>query len=129
MRRIFAASLLLSPMLFTASAGASSATDAAVSTQAYRVSTGVTAPVLLKSTSLAIATDAFDAMTPPDAEVGLKVNVDEQGHARDIQVIKTVNADLDARVVRAVSKLRFSPATLDNQAVPLTIGLNVIVKH
>jgi TonB family protein len=130
MRRILIASFLLSPVLFTASAVASQpATDAAPTTQVRRVSTGVIAPQLLKSTNVDIPTDAFDAMVPPDAEVGLKVNIDEQGNARDIQVIKPVSADLDARVVAAVSKFRFAPATLDNQAIPLTIDLNVIVKH
>ena len=130
MRRILVASLLLSPALFTASAVASQpATDAAATTQVRRISTGVVAPQLLKSTNVVIPTDAFDVMVPPDAEVGLKVNVDEQGNARDIQVIKPVNADLDARVVAAVSKFRFAPATLDNQAIPLTIDLNIVGKH
>jgi hypothetical protein len=32
-------------------------------------------------------------------------------------------------VVAAVSKLRFTPAKLDNQAIPLSIDLNVVVKH
>ncbi|MGA2218468.1 MAG: TonB family protein [Terracidiphilus sp.] len=131
MRRVIVASLLLSPMLFTASAVASqpATDDVTVSTQPTRISTGVTAPTLLKSSTIAIRADAFDAILPPDAEVGLKVNVDEQGNARDIQVVKPVNADLDARVVTAVSKLRFTPGTLDNQAIPVSINLNVVVKH
>jgi TonB family protein len=131
MRRIIVASLLLSPMLFTASAVASqpATDDATASTHPTRVSTGVIAPTLLKTSSLEIPTDAFDSILPPDAEVGLKVNIDEQGKARDIQVVRPVNADLDARVVTAVSKLRFTPGTLDNQAVPVSINLNVVVKH
>ena len=131
MRRIIVASLLLSPTLFTASAVASqpATDDAAATIKTTRVSTGVVAPQILKSASLNIPTDAFDAMLPPDAEVGLKVNIDEQGNARDIQVIKPMTADLDARVVSAVSKLRFTPAKLDNQAIPLSIDLNVVVKH
>jgi TonB family protein len=131
MRRIIVASLLLSPALFTASAVASqpATDDAAASTTIRRISTGVVAPHLLKSTNFDIPADAFDAILPPNAEVGLKVNIDEQGNARDIQVIKPVNADLDARVVAAVSKLRFTPAKLDNQVIPLDIDLNVVVKH
>ena len=130
MRRILVASLLLSPVLFTASAVASQpATDAAPSTQVRRVSTGVVAPQLLKSTNVDIPADAFDAVLPPNAEVGLKVDIDEQGNARDIQVIKPLNSDLDARVVAAVSKFRFAPATLDNQAISDTIDLNIVVKH
>jgi len=130
MRRILVASLLLSPVMFTASAVASQpATDAAPSNQVRRVSTGVVAPKLLKSTNVDIPADAFDAVLPPNAEVGLKVDIDEQGNARDIQVIKPLNSDLDARVVAAVSKFRFAPATLDNQAISDTIDLNIVVKH
>jgi len=40
-----------------------------------------------------------------------------------------VNSDLDARVVAAVSKFRFAPATLDNQAISDTIDLNIVIKH
>jgi hypothetical protein len=49
--------------------------------------------------------------------------------SRDIQVIKPVNSDLDARVFTAVSKFRFAPDTLNNQAIPATIDLNIVVKH
>jgi TonB family protein len=129
MRRILVASLLLSPALFTASAVASQpATDAAPTT-AVRISTGVTFPQLVQSAAVEIPAGTFEAINSPDAEVGLKVNIDEQGNARDIQVIKSVNSDLDARVVSAVSKFRFTPATLDNEVIPVTIGLNVVVKH
>jgi len=59
MRSILAASLLLSPMLYTASAVASQPkTDAPVANQVLRVSSGVTVPAVLESTDVHIASDA-----------------------------------------------------------------------
>jgi len=130
MRRIIVASLLLSPMLFTAAAVASQpVTDATASTQVRRVSTGVIGPKIIQSSNVQIPADAIESLVPRQAEVGLKLNVDENGKAQDIQVVKSVNADLDARVVAAVRQFRFRPATLDNQVIPCALDLNVEVQH
>jgi TonB family protein len=130
MRHIIVGSLLLSPMLFTAAAVASQpVTVASASTQVPRISTGVIAPQILQAVNVQIPADAIDALIPHQAEVGLKLNVDANGKAQDIQVVKSANADLDARVVAAVRQFRFRPATLDNQVIPLTLDLNVEVKH
>ena len=132
MRRILAASLLLSPMVFTASAIASQPTtgDAAASTPVVRISTGVTAPKLIQSNTVVIPGDAFDNVIPQPAEVSLTLNVDETGKPQDIQVVKSVNKDLDARVVEAVRKLQWRPGKLDNQAIPvdMTLDVNVVVR-
>jgi len=127
MRRILAASILLSPLFLTAAAVASTpATDASVPTTARPVSTGVTPAKVLYSPSIELPTSA---KIPNDAEVVLQLNVDEEGKARDIQVIKSINPELDAPVVAAVSKFRFSPAKLDNQAIPVALNLTVVVQH
>ena len=132
MRRILAASLLLSPMVFTASAIASQPTtgDAAASTPVVRISTGVTVPQLLQSNTVVIPGDAFDNVIPQPAEVSLTLNVDETGKPQDIQVVKSVNKDLDASVVEAVRKLQWRPGKLDNQAIPvdMTLDVNVVVR-
>ena len=132
MRRILAASLMLSPMLFTASAIASQPTtgDADASTPAVRISTGVTAPKLIQSNTVVIPGDAFDNVIPQPAEVSLTLSVDETGKPQDIQVVKSVNKDLDARVIEAVRKLQWHPGKLDNQAIPvdMTLDVNVVVR-
>ena len=132
MRRILAASLMLSPMLFTASAIASQPTtgDAAASTPVVRISTGVIAPQLIQSNTVVIPGDAFDNIIPQSSEVTLTLNVDENGKPQDIQVVKSVNKDLDARVIEAVRKLQWHPGKLDNQAIPvdMTLDVNVVVR-
>jgi len=130
MRRILIASLLLSPMLVTAPAVASQPrSDADASTQPVRVSTGVVAPQLVYTTAVEFPGGAFDMTIPQDAKVVLSMNVDTKGHAQDIQVIKSVNPDLDQRVVNAVRGFRFRPATLDNQTIPVDLNLTVEVQR
>jgi TonB family protein len=129
MRRILAASLLLSPMILPAAALASTpAADASASTLARPVSTGVTSPYLLHTTNVHLPTD-FAYALPSSAEVVLSLTVDEQGKAENIQVVKSVNPILDERVVEAVQQFRWKPATLDKQPTPLDLTLNVEVEH
>jgi TonB family protein len=127
MRRILAASILLSPLFFTALAVASTpANDASASTPARPVSTGVIPAHVLYSTGIELPSTAT---VPNDAEVVLELKVGEDGKARDIQVVKSVNPQLDAPVVAAVRKFRFSPAMLDNQAISVPLSLTVTVQR
>ena len=127
MRRILITSLLLSPMLFTASAVASHpGSDASAPTQDLRVSTGVTAPSLLSSSNIDLS--PYTESLPNKSSVVLSIKVDEQGRPNDIQVVKPKNPILDERVVDAVSKFRFHPAMLDEQAVPVNMNLTVNVE-
>ena len=130
MRSILIASLLLSPMLYTASAVASQPkTDAPSTTQERRVSTGITSPVILESGKIHISAHALDGTVEREAKVVLALNVDEKGNAQNIQVVQSANPDLDARVVAAVRQSHFRPATLDNQVIPLNVNLVVTVQR
>jgi TonB family protein len=127
MRRILAASILLSPLFFTASAVASTpANDASASTPARPVSTGVIPAHVLYSAGIELLSTTS---VPSGAEVVLELNVGEDGKARDIQVVKSVNPQLDAPVVAAVRKFRFSPAKLDHQSISVPLSLTVTVQR
>ena len=130
MRNLLIAGLMLSPMLVTSAAVASSPkSDAAVATQNLRVSTGVTAPELIDPTDIHIASSENDRVLPAGVSVVLAMNVDPQGNAHNLRVVKSVNPDLDARVIAAVSQSHFRPAKLDNQAIPYDLNLVVQVQH
>ena len=58
-----------------------------------------------------------------------KLNVDENGNAQNVQVIKSPSPVLDAPVAAAVRQFRFRPATLDNQPVATDLTLTVVVAH
>jgi protein TonB len=127
MHRILATSLLLSPLFLSAAAVASTpATDASTSTQVRPVSTGVIPAHVLYAPSISLSPSTA---IPSDAAVVLHLNVDENGKAQGIQVVKSVNADLDARVVEAVRESRFRPAMLDKQVIPIDMNLTVVVQR
>lgn len=129
MRRILAASLLLSPLFLPAAAVASKpVNDASAPTSDRPISTGVIAPSLIHTTDVIVSAD-YAAALRGDSTVVLKLNLDEQGQPADIQVIKSANPSLDAGVVNAVRQFRWHPALLNNQAVPTDLTLNVEVKH
>ena len=128
MRLTFAASLLLSPMLVTASAVASQpTTDAPVKTQVRSVTTGVTAPEFLGLTSLHVPTESADNNVPAKGEVVLRVKVDAYGLPHDVTILKSTNHQLDASVSAAVSSSHFRPAKLGNWNVPEVVNLVVDV--
>jgi TonB family protein len=129
MRSILVASLLLSPMLYTASAVASQPkTDAAGAIQERRISTGVTSPEVIGASKIHIPPSAIRS-DESGAQVVLALRVDEKGNAENIRVVKSANPDLDARVVEGVRQSRFRPARLDNQPIPLDVNMIVEVNR
>jgi TonB family protein len=130
MRSILAASLLLSPMLYTASAAASQPkTDAPGETQVLRVSSGVTTPAVLDSANVHIASDANNRLSPVGSKVVLNLWVDARGNVQTVRVVKSVYPDLDAHVVAAARQFHFHPAKLDNQPVAVNMDLVVSVQR
>ena len=130
MRHNLAASILLSPLLFSAAAVASSpATDAPASTHLRPVSTGVTFPKVISTTDIDVPSNAFNSWSPASAEVVLQLKVDAKGAVQDAQVVKSLNPQLNAPVLAAVRNFRFRPATLDKQAVPIDMNLVIEVQR
>ena len=127
MRRILIASVLLSPLFFTAAAVASqTATEAPASTPARPISTGVKQAHVLYSPNIDLPASAI---LPNDAEFVLKLNVDENGKPQDVEVVKSLNPDVDASVAAAVRQFRFRPATLDKQPIATDMTLTVVMER
>ena len=129
MRRILAASFLVSPLFLTAAAYATQpVTDAPASTPTRALSTGVVPAHVLSSSNIDLTPAAAQTL-PQDAEVVLTLNVNEKGQAEDVEVVKSPSRYLDAPVAAAVRQYRFRPATLDNQPVATPMTLTVVVEH
>jgi TonB family protein len=129
MRRIFLASALASPLLFSAAALATPpATDAITASTARPLSTGIKPARVVSSTDITLSSFAQDP-APQNAAVVLSLNVDESGNAQDVQVVKSANHLLDAPVAAAVRQFRFRPALLDNKAVASDMTLTVFVQR
>ena len=129
MRRILAATVLVSPFFFSAAAiAAPPVTDATASIPARPLSTGVKPAHVLYSPNVSLSQTALETL-PAGAEVVLSLNVDEKGRAQDIEVVKSPSHYLDGPVAEAVSHYRFRPATLDHQPVATPMTLTVVVQH
>jgi hypothetical protein len=127
MRRILAASLLLPSLFLPAVAKASTPVNDATAPTPVRVSTGVTAPVLLGSPVLSLRAGYSLDLIPADAEVQLSLTVDEKGQPQNIHIVKTFSPFIDASVIDTVSQFHFRPGTIDNQPVAVDLNLTVNV--
>ena len=126
MRRTLAASFLLSSLILPAAANASKPVDDATApAPKVRVSTGVTAPVLLGSEHLTIPATVNDLPIVGNAEVGLTLTVDANGQPENVKVVKSLSPLWDARVVEAVSRAHFKPGTISNEPSPVELNLTV----
>jgi hypothetical protein len=126
MRRILAASLLLSSLTFPAAAKASTPVDDASAPIPARVSTGVVAPTIVDPTLYLSLPAGFTVSDiPADAHVDLSLTVDQNGNPRDIHVVKSLGPFWDARVVDAVSHFHFRAGSIDNQPIPADLNLTV----
>jgi TonB family protein len=128
MRRALVVSLL-SSFLLTAAAAGNTYAQASPSIQPRPVSTGVTNPQLVYSSSIDLPAEEIPDSFPNPARVVLKVNLDNTGSAKSIEVVQPLTQSIDQRVVEAVRQFRWSPAVLDNQTIPASVNLIVKVQR
>jgi TonB family protein len=128
MRHILAASILISPLFLSAAALSSQPVTDATAATTRPLSTGVKPPHVLDPPRIELTPAATNTLLN-NAEVVLKLNVDENGRAQDVQVVKSPNHFLDEPVADAVRQTRFSPAMLDHQPIATDVTLTVVVLH
>ena len=123
MRRILAVSLLSSLSL---SAAAAAGPSVVVSASAPE---GVTSPRLVVSRAITISSDELPKYFRNPVRVVLKFDLDETGSPRKIRVAEPLTPPVDARVMAAVRDFRWTPAVINNHAVPIEMTLIVNVQH
>jgi len=129
MNRTIASTLLLSSLLLpTAAFAVTPATDANTTNQVRPVSTGYTSPQIVRTAKVEVSS-AVIAQTPKLSEVVLKLTVDKNGMAKNVQLVKSASPFLAEPVLTAVQQFRWQPATLDNQVIPFDLTLNVEVQR
>jgi TonB family protein len=148
MRRILA-SLILTPALIHAQASMHAAglplearTDAmkmampavagaaapatAVPTPMLRISTGVIAAKVVKSSEIVYSASELKSN---DNRVVVSMTVNEAGVPQNPQVVSSLNPALNQRVLEAVKQYRFKPAQLDQQSVPERVNLTFVFER
>jgi TonB family protein len=93
--------------------------------QARRISTGVTAPKLLTGPTVRVAVEDFPTKNVSLQHVVVAFRVDEKGIPQNVHLVKSINQAVDSRILAAVRNYRFEPATLDEQTVAMDVNLNV----
>ena len=125
MNRVLAATLLVSSLSLPAAAFASQPVDDATAPTPLRVSTGVSAPVLLDNPSITLSEGVSSESLPSGAQVDLSFTVNEKGEPTHVRVIKSFDPFWDARVVEMVSRFHYKPGELGNQPVAVPVALTV----
>ena len=140
MRKVILATLALSPMLLHAQANSPAqpqastlqsklvqSDDFAATPTSRRISTGVVAPKLIYSTTIA-STDEWSARRSAfDKNVVVDMLVDEKGVPSDLKVVNSIGSDMDKNILEAVSQYRFKPGTLDNKPVAVPVKLGIVL--
>jgi len=94
-----------------------------------KVSTGVIAPKVIEAVKVELPNDAVIQNFANHAQVVVSVTVGADGKAQDVHVTKSLTKQIDDQVVAAVRQFRFAPATLDNQAVTMSMNLTVVLQR
>jgi len=109
-------------------AAKSSLDRASVAPAPVRISTGVTAPKILKSVEIDRQRATLTKIPGKDSVVVVAMTVDETGKPTNLKVVKSEDPFTDAGVLEAVSQYRFQPGTLDGRAMALPVTIEYTIK-
>jgi periplasmic protein TonB len=89
----------------------------------FKVGGGISAPQAISTPDPEYTEEARNAKT--QGTCVLWMIVDDQGHPRDIRVVRGLGFGLDARAIEAVKQWRFQPALKDGRPVNVQISVEV----
>ncbi len=93
-----------------------------------RVSTGVTAPLLIHTASFNAPQDSISKLFRGiDQKVVVNMTVDETGKPVNLSIVKSSGVAIDNQVLATVSQYRYQPATLDGQPTAVPVKLEVLI--
>jgi TonB family protein len=104
-------------------AGVGTGSGGGVGGGVFKVGGGISAPQPVTTPDPEYTEEARNAKTQGTCVLWLIV--DQQGHPRDIRVVRGLGFGLDARAVDAVKQWRFQPAMKDGQPVNVQISVEV----
>ena len=90
-----------------------------------RVSTGVIGPRLISEPPLKISAADFEGSEPGLQHLVVAFTVGQDGKPKNVRLLKPVNPALDVRILCAVRRYRFAPATLNDQKIAMDIQMTI----
>jgi periplasmic protein TonB len=103
--------------------GVGTGTGGGIGGGVFKVGGGITAPRALSTPDPQYTEEARNAKTQGTCVLWLIV--DQQGHPRDIRLVRGLGYGLDAKAIAAVQQWRFQPAMKDGQPVNVQISVEV----
>jgi TonB family protein len=91
----------------------------------HRVSTGVIEAKLIKQPETGLSVSDFHTSDLSTQKMVLHFIVDESGTPKNVEIIKSINPEVDARILSAVQQYKYRPAMLDGQPVASDLELNM----
>lgn len=104
-------------------------TNATYTADGRRVSTGVKEAKLIKQAETGLSVSDFHTSDLSTKKMVLHFVVDESGTPKNIAIVKSVNPEVDSRVLAAVRQYRYKPAMLNGEAVPSDLELNLVFQQ
>jgi TonB family protein len=89
---------------------------------AVRISSGITAPVLVYSVD--VDRDHILQNASEDRVVRVGMTIDATGKPTDLKVLQSTDKFTDQAILTAASQYRYKPATLNGTAVPMEMTVN-----
>jgi len=96
--------------------------DHVASPTVVRVSSGITAPVLVYSVDVDREHIVLNGSADRVVRVGM--TIDATGKPTDLKVLKSTDKFTDQAILTAASQYRYKPATLNGTAVPMEMTVN-----
>lgn len=93
-----------------------------------RVSTGVTAPVLIHTVALKSNAAVIKARVFGERTVIVSMTIDETGKPSGLKVLQSADAVIDQDVLNTVKEFRYQPATLDGAPVIIPLTLRYVIQ-
>jgi TonB family protein len=94
-----------------------------------RISTGVTAPKLIRAVNISTHGDVEWAAIPMHQTAVVELIVDENGKPSNMKIIHSLGQAMDKNVLEAVSQYRFTPGTVSHQPIPSPVNLEIEVHN
>ena len=128
MRKVMLAALALPTFLLHAQANPPATTMAVTAENVHRVSTGVVAPRLIRSSDFVADAQAREWISNGSKFV-VSMIVDPAGKPTDLKIVRSSFVGLNQAVLASVSQYRCAPGTIDNQPVAVPVSLEVEITN
>lgn len=89
------------------------------------LSTGVVGPTLISEPPLKISASEIHGNNPGLKTLVVAFTVNQEGKPQNVHIVKPLNPSIDSRILCAVGRYRFAPATLNDKKIAVDIRMTI----